>query len=209
MPDQPIPDDPWEAARVADPATQLADPWEAARNADPATQLVAPTAAPVPDAALKNPPRSSIGDGIVATAAKLGGADSSSIRSFFKQTGQSLDPRQSNWCAAYVNGVLSANGVQGVTGPGKNIATSFMKWGAPVQGEPLPGDVMVLPHGRSPGALGGHVGIAMGQVADGKSGTFYLMQSGNESDRVQYTWEPARGVVIRRAPTPQGGGDAR
>ena len=29
------------------------------------------------------------------------------------------------------------------------------------------------------------------------------MQSGNESDKVQYTWEPAGGVVVRRAPPPQ------
>jgi uncharacterized protein (TIGR02594 family) len=151
------------------------------------------------------PPAPSVGDGIAATAAQLAGHDSRSIRSFLQQTGQNLDPTRSNWCAAYVNSVLSANGVQGTTGPGRNIATGFLNWGAPVDGEPQPGDVMVLPRGHRAGGLGGHVGISMGQVSEGKAGTFYLMQSGNMGDKVQYTWEPAGGVVVRRAPPRQQG----
>lgn len=185
------------------PPADLSDMWGQALDADPATQRrgVPPPeqqadSPPPPAAAPQRPP---VGQSIAATAGKLSGADSNSIRSFFQQTGQTLDPRQSNWCAAYVNGVLGANGIQGTTGSGKNIATSFMKWGDPVQGEPQAGDVMVLPRGRSPGALGGHVGIAMGQTADGPGGAFFLMQSGNEGDHVAYTWEPARNVVIRRA----------
>ena len=137
------------------------------------------------------------------TAAKLAGKSAADVRPFLQQTGQSLDPTRMNWCAAFVNGVLQANGVQGTTGGGKNIATGFLNWGVPVQGEPQPGDVLVLPKGHPAGGLGGHVGIAVGQVADGPGGTFYLMQSGNEGDRVAYTWEPARGVVARRV-APQG-----
>jgi uncharacterized protein (TIGR02594 family) len=152
----------------------------------------------------QNPPASPpIGQSIADTAAKLAGANSRTIRSFLQQSGQTLDPTQSNWCAAYVNGVLSANGVQGTTGPGRNVATGFLKWGIPADGEPQPGDVMVLPRGHPAGATGGHVGISMGQVSEGKAGTFYLMQSGNLGDKVQYTWEPAGSVVVRRAPPPQ------
>jgi hypothetical protein len=148
------------------------------------------------------PPAPSVGDGIAATAAKLAGRNAVTIRQFFQQTGQDLDPRQSNWCAAYVNGLLTANGVPGTTGPGNNVATGFLNWGAPVEGEPMAGDVLVQPKGHPAGSTGGHVGIALGQVADGKGGPYYLMQSGNLGGRVAYTWEPAGSVVARRAPQP-------
>jgi hypothetical protein len=150
------------------------------------------------------PPAPSVGDNIASTAARLAGANSAAIRSFLRQNGQDLDSTKANWCAAFVNGTLAANGVQGTIGPGRNVATGFLNWGVPADGEPLPGDVMVLPRGHAPGALGGHVGIAVGQVAEGKAGTFYLMQSGNLGDKVQYTWEPAGSVVVRRAPPRQG-----
>jgi hypothetical protein len=98
---------------------------------------------------------------------------------------------------------LDANGVQGTTGAGKNIATSFLNWGAPAQGDPQPGDVLVQPRGHPAGGIGGHVGIAAGPVAEGSGGRFYLMQSGNLNGHVAYSWEPAQGVVVRRAP-PEG-----
>jgi hypothetical protein len=135
----------------------------------------------------------------VSTAAQFTGADSASIKPFLQQTGQSLDPTRANWCAAFVNGVLAANGVEGTTGAGKNVATGFLKWGASVGGEPQPGDVMVQPRGHPAGGLGGHVGIATGHVAEGQGGTFYLMQSGNLQGKVAYSWEPAQSVVVRRA----------
>ena len=150
----------------------------------PPSALPQPSAQPSEDGQAQPPP--TVGDTIAATAARLAGASSRQIAPFLRQTGQTLDPTQSNWCAAYVNGVLGANGVQGTTGPGRNIATGFLNWGVPADGEPQPGDVMVLPRGHSAGGLGGHVGIAMGQVAEGKAGTFYLMQSGNMGDKVQY-----------------------
>ena len=88
-----------------------------------------------------------------------------------------------------------------VQGPGKYVATSFLNWGQPAQGDPQPGDVLVLPNGRAAGVPGGHVGIATGQIADAPGGrTVYLMQSGNENGRVAYSWEPAQSVVVRRAP---------
>ena len=146
------------------------------------------------------------GSAVASTAANLVGNSAVSIRPFLQQTGQTLDPTRANWCAAFVNGVLAANGEQGTTGPGRYVATSFLKWGAPVDGDPQPGDVLVQPRGHPAGGIGGHVGIATGQIAEGNGRTFYLMQSGNLNGHVSYSWEPAQSVVVRRAPTAQSPG---
>lgn len=139
------------------------------------------------------------GNAITTTAAGLVGNDSSSIIPFLRDHGQSLDATKANWCAAFVNGTLEANGVRGTTGAGKNIATGFLNWGAPVQGDPQAGDVLVQPRGHPAGGIGGHVGIFGGQIADGPGGRFYLMESGNLGGKVSYSWEPASSVVARRA----------
>lgn len=145
------------------------------------------------------------GNGIVDTATSQLGQSSGTIGGFLRANNQSLNPTQANWCAAFVNGVLSENGVQGTTGAGKNVATSFLGWGDPVQGDPQAGDVLVQPRGHPLGGLGGHVGIFAGKIADAPDGqSFYLMESGNLGGRVSYSWEPAGSVVARRAPqTPQ------
>jgi hypothetical protein len=143
-----------------------------------------------------------VGDAIASTAGRLVGNDAVSISPFLRQTGQSLDPTHANWCAAFVNGVLGANGVEGVQGPGKNIATSFLNWGDPADGELQPGDVLVQPRGHPAGGIGGHVGIATGHIAEGNGQTYVLMQSGNLNGRVAYSWEPAQSLVVRRVPQP-------
>ncbi len=146
------------------------------------------------------------GDAIVATGHSLIGQTGAGINSFLRQHGETLDATKSNWCAAFVNGVLDAGGVQGASGPGKDVATNFLNWGAPVQDAPQAGDVLVIPRGHSAGTIGGHVGIATGHVADGPNGPIYLMQSGNYPGRggaqVAYSWEPAASVVARRAAPP-------
>lgn len=139
------------------------------------------------------------GNAIAATAANLIGNDSRSIVPFLRDHGQSLDATKANWCAAFVNANLEANGVTGTTGAGKNIATSFLNWGAPVQGDPQPGDVLVQARGHPAGGIGGHVGIFGGQIADSPNGPLYLMESGNLDGRVSYSWEPASSLVARRA----------
>jgi hypothetical protein len=156
-----------------------------------------------PDQTAPLAPQPSIGDSIAATAAKLVGANGATIRPFLRQTGQDLDSTKMNWCAAFVNGVLAANGVQGTTGGGKNIATGFMNWGEPANGDLQPGDVLVQPKGHPAGGLGGHVGIATGHLSEGDGKTYVLMQSGNHGGRVEYSWEPAQSLVVRRAPAPQ------
>ena len=211
--------DAFDQALTADPSTRHRDAFDEALAADAATRhQAAPQDAPAAsgDAGAAAPPPSSqaapapsqppqsqppVGDAVAATASRFIGSNAASIAPFLRQTGQSLDPTRGNWCGAFVNGVLRANGVDGPQGPGKYVATSFLNWGQPVQGDPQPGDVLVLPRGRQPGAVGGHVGIATGQIADAPGGrTVYLMQSGNENGRVAYSWEPAQTVVVRRAP---------
>ena len=135
------------------------DPWSDALAADPATRRngVPPSSSPIqtPASPSNGPPQQSpIGQAIVDTAAKLAGKSAVDVKPFLQQTGQSLDPTKMAWCAAFVNGVLGANGVQGTTGEGKNIATGFLNWGVPVQGEPQPGDVLVLPKGHPAGKHG-------------------------------------------------------
>lgn len=179
---------------VATPAPS-ADAQSSPASAPPPTPAPSPAPAPAPSQPAVN------GSGVASTAANLVGNNAATIRPFLQQNGQSLDPTRANWCAAFVNGVLAANGETGTTGAGKNVATSFMGWGEPVQGQPQAGDVMVQPRGHPMGGIGGHVGIAAGPVASGPGGTYYLMQSGNYAGHVAYSWEPAGSVVVRRAPS--------
>lgn len=142
------------------------------------------------------------GDNIVTTATGHLGQTSSTIGDFLHRNNEQLDPTRANWCAAFVNSALNENGVAGVTGAGRDVATSFLKWGTPVDGAPQAGDVLVEPRGHPAGGLGGHVGFATGHVASGPNGDFYLMESGNLNGKVAYSWEPAQGLVVRRAPPP-------
>src|SRR5580765_3107925 len=167
-----------------------------------ASDAGAPSASPPEPQAATASSQPPVGDAIASTASKFVGANAAGIVPFLQQTGQSLDPTRSNWCAAFVNGLLQANGVEGVQGPGKNIATSFLNWGEPAEGDLQPGDVLVQPRGHPAGGIGGHVGIATGHITEGHGQTYVLMQSGNLNGRVAYSWEPAQSLVVRRAPQP-------
>jgi uncharacterized protein (TIGR02594 family) len=153
-----------------------------------------------PNMTLTPPRPAPDGSAIVSTATSQMDQGGGAITPWLRDHGQSLDPTKANWCAAFVNGALEANGVHGTNGAGKNVATSFMNWGTPVQGDPQAGDVLVQPRGHPAGGIGGHVGIFAGQIADGKDGPYYLMTSGNYDNKVAYSWEPASSVVARRAP---------
>lgn len=147
-------------------------------------------------------PQPSVGDAIASTAGRLVGAKAADIIPFLRQNGQSLDAIHANWCAAFVNAALNANGVPGVEGPSKNVATSFLNWGTPAEGDLKAGDVLVQPRGHPAGGVGGHVGIATGHIAEGNGQMYVLMQSGNLGGKVAYSWEPAQSLVVRRAPQP-------
>ena len=114
--------------------------------------------------------------------------------------GQTMDPTKLNWCGAYTNAALHAAGIEGLpTGPGL-VATNWGGYGAPVTGQVLPNDVLVMPNGRAMGQTGGHVGVATGGVRVGPGGQLqYEMKSGNAHNGiVSVDWVPASQVVARR-----------
>ena len=121
------------------------------------------------------------------------------IRSF---AGVEIDPAQTAWCAAFVNGILGFDGIQGT---GKLNARSFLNFGNEVKGEPKIGDVVVFSRG-DPNGWQGHVGFFKGYDANGN----ILVLGGNQSDSVSvasYSSErllgvrrPSQGAVGERVP---------
>lgn len=153
--------------------------------------------------------------GAVTTAERLLGKneyrDTAELSKFLGR-----DPRGTvnAWCARFVNRSLAA---AGVVGTGSDAARSFSTWGEAVQdGIAKRGDIMVKV--RPDGS--GHVGFATGRTKDG----MIEMLSGNSSDTVRKTWEPAGRYQLRRGAgsvtgsvpsaqdliqnVPQGGGSA-
>jgi len=174
-------------------------------SADPAKwdkTYIAKATKSYPDMSLL-PATQDVGGDIATTGASQIGQTGATINRFLRANAQGLDATKANWCAAFVNGVLNANGVAGTTGKTRDVATSFLQWGQPVQGDPQAGDVLVQPKGHAAGQTGGHVGIATGQVAEGPGGSYYLMESGNVDNKVIYSWEPAQSIVVRRMPQRQ------
>ena len=88
-----------------------------------------------------------------------------------------VNPSQVAWCAAYVQYVLSLEGIEGT---GSLIAKSYLDWGWPVA-EPEQWDIVIF--NRNGPGWEGHVGFYMGTIErDGQ--TYYLVLGGNQSDRV-------------------------
>jgi hypothetical protein len=97
---------------------------------------------------------------------------------FLRQNGQSLDAIHQNWCAAFVNGVLSQRRRPACKGPAKNIATSFLNWGSRPR-RPTAGDVLVQPKGATGRRHRWPCRIATGHITEGNGQVCVLMQSGN------------------------------
>lgn len=91
-----------------------------------------------------------------------------------RMLGQSIDPSQTPWCAAFVNTVLKANGLEGT---GSFAARSFLKYGQPTT-TPVKGDIVVLSRGSD--VSKGHVGFFMGYDEQGN----VMVLGGNQSDSV-------------------------
>jgi len=114
-----------------------------------------------------------------------------------------VDPRVTEWCAAFANSVLREAGVSGSASVSENplMARSFLEWGDPVdhrQEDPQPGDIVVFPRGRQ--SWQGHVGFFVDTVeVDGK--TYWRILGGNQSNAVTVDlYSPARALAVRRAP---------
>ena len=130
------------------------------------------------------------------------GQDYEAISEFIKTfAGIEIDPRQTAWCAAFVNAML---GFDGIEGTGQLNARSFLNFGTAVD-EPKVGDVVVFSRG-DPNGWQGHVGFFKGYDANGN----ILVMGGNQSnsvsvqsysaDRLLGVRRPSAGVVGDQVP---------
>lgn len=97
------------------------------------------------------------------------------------------------WCALFVSVVCRRAGYQPPDGFDAIRARSFTKWGDPVAGEAVIGDILVFSRDG-----GGHVGIYVGEDK-----TTYHVLGGNQGDKVSIVRIPKERLVdggIRRAP---------
>lgn len=122
------------------------------------------------------------------------GKDGGAIAAFIKKAaGIDIDPRQTAWCAAYVNAVL---GSQGIEGTGKLNARSFLDFGEAVD-SPSKGDIVVLSRG-DPNGWKGHVGFFAGYDANGK----VKVLGGNQGNAVSVaSYDAGRILGFRRPPS--------
>lgn len=120
--------------------------------------------------------------------------DRTSLRLFM-----SLDPVNYEWCAAFVNSVLSLANVPGSEAFHNNplLARSFLKWGEEVDA-PKKGDIVVFSRGNE--AWQGHVGFyAASYIKDGIE--YYVILGGNQDDEVNYSsFKSKTAISIRRWP---------
>ena len=102
-------------------------------------------------------------------------ADTSAISSFIKRaTGKSIDPSQTPWCAAFVEGVLAS---KGQAGTGSWMARSYLNYGVGTD-SPQQGDLVVLKRGSDPNK--GHVGFFAGYDENGN----VKVLGGNQGNKV-------------------------
>jgi uncharacterized protein (TIGR02594 family) len=125
-------------------------------------------------------------------------SDRSVLREFL-----GVDPRQTEWCAAFVNSALHHSGLAGSESVSDYplMARSFVDWGEPINPQEedlLPGDVVVFPRGRQ--SWQGHVGFYVDTVSvDGKQ--YWQILGGNQNNSVSIElYDPDRAVAVRRAP---------
>ncbi len=112
-----------------------------------------------------------------------------------KMTGDDIDPSKTAWCAAWVNAVLGASGIEGT---GSLAARSFLKFGTKAE-KPGRGDLVVLSRG-DPNGWQGHVGFYAGKVTRG--GKEYIkVLGGNQDDGVnEKEYLASRVLGYRRPP---------
>jgi hypothetical protein len=129
------------------------------------------------------------------------------IKKYLLKGGQQMDPESLAWCGAFVNSSLEQAGIRSLGRRGW-AASSWQNWGENVD-DPTAiqeGNVVTNKYSRhdgrtriSPGALGGHVGIATGKTRMHNGKLQVQRFSGNSSNKAGYEWVDADSVVIRRA----------
>lgn len=128
---------------------------------------------------------------------KTEGADHAILSDVFKkQLGQNIDPRETPWCAAFVNSVLKEGGQKGT---GSLAARSFLDYGQEKKlGEASKGDIAVFRRGND--ETKGHVGFIDHISEDGK--TVYVL-GGNQGNQVSIKPYPTASLLgVRTPPAP-------
>ena len=110
-------------------------------------------------------------------------------------TGSDLDVRETPWCAAFMNAVLKASGIEGT---GSLSARSYLGFGIETL-VPRPGDIAVFSRG-DPLGQAGHVGFYESEIV--RSGEVYIrVMGGNQGDAVSHRLYPkSRLLGYRRLP---------
>ena len=90
-----------------------------------------------------------------------------------------IDPVRVEWCAAFVNSVLTEIGVESTR---SLMARSYLEWGVSTD-TPSPGDVMIFSRGDN--GWQGHVGFYVASV-NYKSGDYWVVLGGNQDNSVSY-----------------------
>lgn len=109
-----------------------------------------------------------------------------------------IDPKRTEWCAAFVNSVLEESGIESNKDHKYPLtARAFLDWGDPVSKEDIqPGDIVVFPRGNQ--GWQGHVGFFVKkQIVNDVE--YWLILGGNQSNRVSIAPYLARkSLGIRR-----------
>ncbi len=132
-------------------------------------------------------------DALNSAQEKLGWSETDStdkLTDFLKNDGQGIKPKETAWCAAFVNSTLEESGLNGT---GALNARSFLNWGTEVS-DPQEGDIVVLSRGTS--GWEGHVGFFKGYDDKGN----ILILGGNQGDAVSIkSYAKDRLLGFRRA----------
>lgn len=106
-----------------------------------------------------------------------------------------FDPRETEWCAGFVNAILHMNGYKGSEQIHEHplLAKSFTEFGLPIE-LPMPGDIVVF-NRQNGESWQGHVGFYVSTKDDR-----LLILSGNTNDRVRYEYYDRDLVVAIRRP---------
>lgn len=94
------------------------------------------------------------------------------------------------WCAMFISVCAKRAGYQPPDGFDALRAKSFLKWGDPIAGEPILGDVLVFDR-----TGGGHVGLYVGEDK-----TCFHVLGGNQANSVCVTRIPRERFIAARRP---------
>lgn len=109
-----------------------------------------------------------------------------------------VDPKRTEWCAAFVNAVLEESGIESNRGHAYPLtARAYLDWGEKVSKSDIePGDIVVFPRGNV--SWQGHVGFFI-READINGKRYYYILGGNQNNKVSIAlYRADRALGIRR-----------